>query len=269
MSEFDIVKSSKKAYTKEMLIDNLRDLGLKAGDNILVHSSLSKLGWIIGAERTVLSAIMETVGVNGTIVMPCFSGDNSDPLNWQHPPVPKEWIESIKDNMPPFDITLSSTRNMGKIVDLFRHYPGVKRSYHPQVSFCAYGPMAEELIENHQLSPGFGEESPLQRMYQKRFKVLLLGVGYGNCTCMHLAEVYLNDKKLINTGSRIIKNGQSIWQPYIEINHDDSDFDVIGKDYEKENLISKGNVGEGVARLIDMQTITDFAYRWMKINRIY
>ncbi|MEG0591901.1 MAG: AAC(3) family N-acetyltransferase [Coprobacillus sp.] len=267
MSEVDVVKNSRKAYTKEMLINDLKQLGLEENDNVLVHSSLSKLGWIIGSERTVLSAILEIVGQKGTVVMPCFSGDNSNPVNWQCPPVPTEWINSIKDNMPPFDPILSPTRIMGKIVDLFRHYPGVKRSYHPQVSFCALGPLSDELLSNHQIAPGFGEESPLQRMYNKNFKVLLLGVGYDNCTCMHLGEVWLDKKPRVQTGSRIIKDGQNIWQEYEEIDYDDSDFQIIGEAYEHDKVVNKGIVGQGQARLVDMKSISDFAYDWMIKNR--
>lgn len=267
MSETEIVHNSKQAYTKEMLMNDLKKLGLRKDDNVLIHSALSKLGWVIGGERTVLSAILETVGTKGTIVMPCFSGDNCDPINWQHPAVPKEWIESIKENMPAFDTALSSTRLMGKIVDLFRHYQGVKRSYHPQVSFCALGSLADELLSHHQLTPGFGEHSPLQRMYNMNFKVLLLGIGYENCTCMHLGEVWLDEKQWVETGSRIIIDGKDIWQEYKEIDYDDSDFEIIGKAYEKENIVNIGVVGQGIARIVDMQSVSDFAYQWMKLNR--
>lgn len=267
MSEFDTIKQSKKAYTKQVLIDDLKSLGLKDGENVLVHSSLSNLGWIVGGELAVLSAILEVVGNEGTIVMPCFSGDNSEPSNWQNPPVPPDWIEIIKQNMPPFNPGLSPTRNMGRIVDLFRHYPDVERSYHPQVSFCATGPLALNLLSNHQLSPGFGENSPLQRMYNLNFRVLLLGVGYSNCTCMHLGEVWTTEKKWIQTGSRFIKDDLNVWQDYQEIDHDDSDFEIIGQNYEKDNTVNREFVGQGLSRLIDMKSITDFAYRWMKLNR--
>ena len=268
MSESEVIQQSKKAYTQNIIIDDLKKLSIKKGDNIMVHSSLSQLGWIVGAERTVLSALLEVIGEDGTIAMPCFSGDNSDPTLWQNPPIPEAWIEDFRLFLPPFDPLLTSTRQMGRIVDLFRHYPNVLRSSHPQVSFCALGPLSHSIIDNHQLSPSFGKDSPLQRMYDYDFKVLLLGVGYGNCTCMHLGEVWLENNHWIQTGSRIIENGLSIWKEYQDIDYDDSDFETIGHAYEQVNQVMIGKVAQGEARIVSMKSITDFAFEWIKDNRI-
>lgn len=267
MREYSIIEESKKAYTKEELVKDLKALGVQTGDCLLVHSSLSKLGWVIGREVTVVEALIEAVGEEGTLVMPSFSGENSDPKNWQAPPVPKEWVERIKKHMPPFDPILTPTRQMGKIADLFRHYPGTLRSDHPQVSFAARGPNAQLLLEPHQLTPGFGKESPLYRLYEKNAKVLLLGVGYGNCTCMHLGETWLKNPKWIDTGASVMQDGKATWVRFCEIDYDDEDFDKIGEDYEKSYSVQIGNVGQGEARLLEMQSITDFAYQWIQKNR--
>ena len=267
MREFEIIEGSKKAYTKEDLIQDLKGLGVQKGDCLLVHASLSKLGWIIGREVSVVEALIETLGEEGTLVMPSFSGENSDPENWQAPPVPKEWIEKIRMHMPPFDPILTPTRQMGKIADLFRHYPGSQRSYHPQVSFVARGPEAKVLLENHDLTPGFGKQSPLYRLYEKNAKVLLLGVGYGNCTCMHLGETWLENPKWVDTGASMMQDKKATWVSFREIDYNDEDFEEIGKDYEKEHHIQIGKVGQGEARLLEMQSITDFAYQWMQKNR--
>lgn len=267
MSEYSIIEESKKAYTKEDLVYDLKKLGIQSGDLLLVHSSLSKLGWIVGREVSVVEALIEVLGEAGTLVMPCFSGENSEPSAWQHPPVPKEWLETIRQHMPPYDPILTPTRQMGRVVDLFRHYPKTIRSNHPQVSFAARGPLAQSLLEPHVLSPGFGIDSPLFRMYERNAKVLLLGVGYGNCTCMHLGEVWSDKPKWIETGASIQEEGKMRWVNFQEIDYDDSDFDIIGEAYEKENIVKNGKVGQGKAKLLDMKNVADFAYEWMKVNR--
>ena len=55
----------------------------------MVHSSLSKIGWVCGAEVSVIQALLEVVGEEGTIVMPAHTGDNSDPSVWENPPIKK------------------------------------------------------------------------------------------------------------------------------------------------------------------------------------
>ena len=165
MSEASVIQKSIRPQTKDTLKEDFQKIGIQKGDIVLVHSSMSQIGWIAGREIAVIEALIETVGEEGTIVMPSFSGENSQPELWQNPPVPADWISVIKDYMPPFECDKTPTREMGKIAEAFWHYPQVLRSYHPEVSFSARGKMANMIVEKHPLSPGFGKDSPLQRLY--------------------------------------------------------------------------------------------------------
>lgn len=266
MLEKDVVKNSQYPYTKDIIIHDLRQLGIQKGDCLLVHTSMSKLGWIIGREATIIQALRETVGKEGTIVMPSQTGDNSEPSLWLHPPVPESWYQAIRDHMPPFD-RYTPVRSMGKVVEYFLSLPSTLRSNHPQVSFAANGFLAKEIIHEHDLTPGLGIHSPLGQLYKMKTKVLLLGVSYGNCTCLHLSESKLENKKYKKTGSRMYINGESIWQEYQDIDYDDSDFEQLGMDYELFHEVQKGKVGLYTCRLIDMKDICDFALEWFQDHR--
>lgn len=60
--------------TRTDIADGLRATGLKAGMNVVVHSSLSSLGRVEGGPDTVIDALQEVLGPGGTLVMPTFSG---------------------------------------------------------------------------------------------------------------------------------------------------------------------------------------------------
>ena len=78
MTEADAVKYTKKPNTLRTIVDDLKRLGIKKGDILLLHSSLSKIGWIAGGAVAVIHALMQVLTEEGTLVMPTHSGDYSD-----------------------------------------------------------------------------------------------------------------------------------------------------------------------------------------------
>ena len=76
--------------TKEVLINKFSQLGIKQGDILLIHASLSSLGYVVGGAEALFWALREVVGNEGTIVVPSQTVEISDPASWQYPPVPQE-----------------------------------------------------------------------------------------------------------------------------------------------------------------------------------
>ena len=102
MTEAESVTHSQAPATVDSLAADLAALGIEAGSVVLVHSSLSSLGWVCGGPVAVVLALQRAVGDEGTLVMPAHSTDLSDPAGWRNPPVPPEWWDTIRDSMPPF-----------------------------------------------------------------------------------------------------------------------------------------------------------------------
>lgn len=90
----------------------------------MVHSSLSRIGWVTGGAVALIQALMDLITKKGNIMMPAYSSDYSDPTYWSNPPVPKEWIEDIKENMPAFKKDITPTRGVNIPAFLLRS--GVK-----------------------------------------------------------------------------------------------------------------------------------------------
>ena len=136
LSEAEVIAHASAPVTARSLVQDLRALGVEDGHTLLVHSSLSRLGWVALGAQAVVEALCAAVGRRGTLVMPTHSSDMGDPELWTILPVPPEWWPVIRAESPVFDPATTPTRNMGVIVECFRHVPGVLRSAHPRMS-CA------------------------------------------------------------------------------------------------------------------------------------
>lgn len=266
-----IAQNPDAPITVATLRHDFEALGVRPGMTLILHSSLRTLGgWICGGPVAVILALEDLLGSEGTLVMPTHSGDLSDPTQWRNPPVPESWWPIIKETMPAFEPELTPTREMGAIPETFRKQRGVLRSRHPQVSFAAWGKHATTITAEHPLDYGLGEDSPTARVYQLDGMVLLLGVGHGNNTSLHLAE-YRADypaKQEKTNGAPMLVDGERRWIPLRDIDIDDGDFEQIGAAFDAAtNLSSHGRVSAAVAQLVPQRPLVDFAVRWIEQHR--
>ncbi len=268
-SEQLAIAAVREPATVTSLTRELRELGVAAGDIVIAHSSLSALGWVVGGAHAVVEALEAAVGAAGTLVMPTQSGQLSDPARWSNPPVPAAWIETIRAELPAYDPHRSATRQMGQIVDCFRRHPAALRSAHPTVSFAARGPAVAQIVGSHPLTPSLGETSPLARLYELDAKVLLIGVGHGNNTSLHLAEHRADwpAKPSYREGVPLMLDGERRWVNYEDLEPNDEDFDRIGAAFAATGAERTGPLGAGVGRLARQRALVDFATTWMSANR--
>lgn len=259
-----LIENTPFPRTREMLRTDMRDLGLKRGMNVLVHSSLSSVGWVNGGAVAIIQALMDTVTEEGTIIMPAQSADLSDPAEWLNPPIPWEWWETVRNTMPAFEPAITPTYGMGKIAELFRTYPGVLRSDHPNVSFTAWGKRNGEILANHQLENGLGEGSPLRKLYDLDAHVLFIGTSYETNTCFHLAEYRSGTREVIQKGTPILVDGERKWVEYTDIEYDDTEFDTIGNAFEQQYSVRKGKIGSADSKLFSFCEAVDYAVEFFK-----
>jgi aminoglycoside 3-N-acetyltransferase len=262
--EKKIIEQTQTPHTRTSLAADLRRLGVSAGMTVIVHTAMSRLGWVCGGPVALIQALLDVVTDEGTLVMPAHSGDYSDPAQWNFPPVPPDWVPIIRANMPAFDPAWTPTRGMGQVPELFRTLPGVLRSNHPQLSFSAWGKHAGFITKGHSLAYSMGEGSPLARIYELNGHVLLLGVGYSNNTSMHLAEYRAGIAQKIRQGSSVYVDGKARWVEFDDIDFDDEPFSAIGAAYEKQGgEVRVGYVGNAECRLMPQRSIVDFTARWI------
>lgn len=254
-------------FTVESVAADLRRLGAARGSTLLVHSSLSSLGYVTGGAHAVVLALVEVLGPDGTLVVPTHSAELSDPAQWVNPPVPEAWWPTIRESMPAFDPLLTPTRGIGAIPEVVRHRPGALRSAHPAYSFCAVGPHAVTITTGHALEDGLDDASPLARLYDLDADILLLGVGHANNTSLHLAEFRSRTRPRATQGAPVLVDGRRRWVEYPVTDDDISDFESVGAAAAGAGLERQGTVGRARARLLGVRPLVDFATRWFGAHR--
>lgn len=161
--------------TIQMIEDGLRDLGLRAGDLVVVHSSLSSFGWVDGGADAVIDALLAAVAPGGTVVMPTLTFGPYTP-----------------ENPPPLFDPRTRAGIVGRIPEVFRQRPAARRSLHPTHSVAAMGPLADELTADHELSrTPIGPDGAWGRIAQWGGRILMLGAPLRTCTMMHGPEEVL------------------------------------------------------------------------------
>ncbi len=152
------------------LAADLRKLGVIEGGVLLVHSSLSALGYVPGGPETVIRGLLAALGPEGTLLLPALT------------------YERVTEKHPFFDIRRTPS-NVGAIPEYYRTRPGTARSMHPTHSVCAVGPRTVELLGDHgRDTTPCGPNSPFHKLPQVDGQLLMLGCGLQPNTSMHAIE---------------------------------------------------------------------------------
>lgn len=267
MSEVTAIEKAAQPNTRLSLAREFISAGITPASTLLVHSSLSSLGWVSGGAIAVVQALMDVITPAGTLLLPAHSGDLSDPAKWENPPVPESWWQLIRESMPAFDPRYTPSRGMGTIPEVFRTMPDVLRSNHPALSFAAWGKNASFITSNHTLEFSLGEQSPLARVYDLDGEVILLGVGFGNNTSFHLSEVRARGSKTEFQGAPIFTGGERKWVEYKDLSYDDEPFKLIGADFIKAGLVKQIQIGKANCCIFKQRSAVDFGVNWLERQR--
>jgi aminoglycoside 3-N-acetyltransferase len=266
-----VISPSQTGQTRQSLAADLRALGVRRGQVLLVHSSLRSLGMVRGGASAVLGALRDAVGPEGTLVVPAGTPGNSDTSRLylaRTAGMTAGQIARYKAAMPPFDPLTTRSEGMGAIAEGLRTTPGAVRSAHPQSSFAALGPLAHEVTGDHGLECHLGEHSPLGRLYEMAAQVLLLGVGYEACSAFHLAEYrYATSPPRQTYRCVISRAGQAVWHEYTDVALDDRHLDELGADFDPAGPVLRGRVGRAACRLVPIVAAVDFAVEWLRRHR--
>ena len=193
-----------RLMTRDALAETFRRAGVRPGMAVMVHASLSGLGYLPNGPYDVIHALLDLIGPDGTLLVPTHSGQLTDPADWRNPPVPAEWVDAIRAAMEPFDPARTPVRNRGLLPEFVLRMPGVRRSPHPLNSVAAIGARAAHFTATHPLDESEGVGSPCHKLYEANGHVLLLGVGLDSGTALHAAEFIADSPYLADTRMKVL-----------------------------------------------------------------
>ncbi len=248
--------------TGRSLREDLVGIGVKHEMTLIVHSSLSSIGWVVGGPSTVVRVLLDLIGAEGTLAMPSATPYCSDPVNWTDPRVPEVWLEEVREHLPVFDPQTTPT-SMGAIPETFRTWPGTLRSNHPLESICARGALASEVTREHPLAFSEGRGGPFGKLYELGSWVLLIGVGFNRCTALHFAESLVEKRRVANVRFPALDHGRRIWVEEPNVADDNNrHFPIVGEKYLSAGRAQRGSIGEAPSTLFPMRDLVDFAVRY-------
>ena len=245
-------------------------LGLSEGRDVLVQASLRQLGRVQGGAAAVTAAIRDVIGPAATLVVPTQTAGNSTTSRaYRHATKGMDATEraAYEQQIAGFDRDTPS-QDMGALAEFVRRHPLAVRSGHPQTSFAAVGPRAEELMVIHDLECHLGERSPMAALYEADAQVLLLGVGYDVCIAFHLGEYRLSHPVARRAYTCfVMREGRRERVEFQAEDIYDDDFAELGADLAREGRVRTGRVGTAEAAVFTMKAAVDFAIGWMDKHR--
>jgi len=239
--------------TVESLVADLRRLGVRAGDIVMVHASMRRVG---GQAHDLITALDEAVGDTGTVMMTLGADDEQAPFEADRTPADPD---------------------IGVLAETFRTTAGTVVSDHPEGRFGARGALAVALTSDVPWNDYYGAGSPLERLVQHRGSVLRLGADPDTVTLYHYAENLADvaDKIRVVRMPLVRTAGGGTATVRVEC-LDDSDgirpwdgddyFADITRAYLATGRPTIGRVGGAIAERFDAADVVAFATRWIETN---
>lgn len=257
---------------------DLAALGVRAGDVLMVHASLRKLGLArsqfgAGGPELLLDALEAAVGAHGTLLMILGSDYSHDWVN-QRPVAERA---ALLAGTQPFDLQSAGVLpEVGWFAEVFRRAPGTLLSDNPSGRFAARGRRAAEVLRDQPWNDYYGPGSPLQKLCDWGGKVLRLGADPNTVTVLHYAEYLARvpAKRLTRWDYVMMRDGAPthVWIECLDDSEGivdwkgDDYFESITKAYLATGAARQGSVGRASSELLDAAGFAAFGAAWMETN---
>lgn len=244
----------------------------------MVHCRMSALGWVVGGAETVVHALLDALGPDGTLMAY---------TSWQDAPpddlggLDEETRRIYIEEHPAYDPRVAlSQRDHGRIPEALRTWPGARHSWHPEAGVAAVGPLADVLTAGHPYDDAYGTGTPYARLVELGGQVVVLGAPLETVTLVHHAEAIAEvpGKRRVSYGMPVMVGGERLWRTFSDIDTSEGALPyerVLGEEDYIEHIARSAltagvgrsePVGEATAYLFDARGLVEHAVGWIKRN---
>jgi aminoglycoside 3-N-acetyltransferase len=261
--------------TFSRMSDDLRAIGVRRGTILMLHTRMSAIGWVVGGAETVVRAVLEALGPDGTLV--AYTGWNDNPFELEG--WPPDWKDSYLRELPAYDPTISQpARDNGRVPERIWTWPDSVRSAHPEANVTAIGRQASWLVSDQPDDFPQGAGSPLAKLVEAEGQVLMLGAPLSTITLLHHSETLAEgrEKRFVTYRMPVLVDGRTEWRtyrdidttargafPYEDLFAEDA-FEVIGREALAAGCGRTGLVGRAVSYLFEASALTRFGIEWIE-----
>src|SRR5262245_5692714 len=256
-----------RLVTYRQLVDEVKALGVAAGQIVMAHASVKAIGSVMGGPNVIVQALLDALTPTGALMMYVGWEDIPDFVLHLPPAVQQEYYAEH----PPFDPRIArAVRDHGILAEIVRGWPGARRSLNPEASMAAIGARAEWITQGHPLNYGYGAGSPLEKLVEARGQVLMLGAPLDTLTLLHYAEnrAQMRHKRVIRYSCPILRAGERVWVEIEDYDtgepHGDYAFDGIAREYLALGKGRQGTIGSAPSYLFDAADLSAFAITWLE-----
>lgn len=246
-------------------VTRFSEAGIAAGDTVLVHGSLKAVGWISGGANTIVDALLQVIGPQGTLILPAQYTENLDP-GLLEPPVDPTMATILRQTQPPFRGKATHLPTMGSLTAAVQLDDRSKISDHPTCAVLALGKHAKWITADHALSPAFGPGSPYTKAAELNAKVVLIGVDYSVLSALHTVQCQTNALPWCIHSASVGSPGSVHRVVYLDLVYTSTAFNAIGLAYESSHPVTTQRLGHAILRTLELSSLLAFAKTWMERN---
>jgi aminoglycoside 3-N-acetyltransferase len=259
-------------HTRASLAGDFRRLGIAAGNTVMLHASVRRVGPVVGGPDQIHLALKDALTGTGTLMMYASCPEHYDEVGRGH--LSAEQERELLESLPPFHgATARSARDNGALVELVRTWPDSVVNDHV-ARFVVWGRHARHLISTQPWDWAFGNGSALERFVELDGRILLLGSDLDAVTFLHYAEhiVDVPDKRVARFKVPVLENGRRVWRDMAEFDTSapahaswsERLFGEIVESYLARTDNEGALVGDARSYLIDARGLLAFALAVMK-----
>jgi aminoglycoside 3-N-acetyltransferase len=242
-------------YTKDSLIRDMEQTGIRKKGTLLIHSSMKAVGEVEGGADTVLDAFIEYMK-EGLLLFPAHSWSENNLSGGIYNP--KTEISCV-----------------GILPNLFMKREGAIRSMHPTHSVTAMGSRAKAYVQrdNEAYTP-CPQNGCFSGLYEENAQLLFLGATLKTNTFIHSIEERLDIPNRINPQARkiklILEDGKvreiDLYGHYSTCGDVSQNYDKLLIPMLDMGIAREVKIADAVSYVVEVKPMTDWVVGLLKEN---